>query len=193
VDQSPYDADNCWQGIGWVKIRQLPQASLALKSHVQLYAEPPQSKSETRDMSKKQLVMLALVASVPAAGLLIKMLLSLLHLLSDQSSASVVLWLVYVVCLLGSAFIAFLPLLLWLYYPAAGFETVAVNAAENFGTDFHSGVSDRGTDDDEYEENASGDDDVINDEGEALFDDDAMGEDFDEFEGEFDVADEDDK
>lgn len=144
-------------------------------------------------MSKKQLVMLALVASVPAAGLLIKMLLSLLHLLSDQSSASVVLWLVYVVCLLGSAFIAFLPLLLWLYYPAAGFETVAVNAAENFGTDFHSGVSDRGTDDDEYEENASGDDDVINDEGEALFDDDAMGEDFDEFEGEFDVADEDDK
>jgi hypothetical protein len=145
-------------------------------------------------MSKKQLVILALVASVPAAMLLIKMLLSLLHLLSDQSSASVVLWLVYVICLLGSAFIAFLPMLLWLYYPAAGFETAAaVNPAAEFGSNFNESGSDTAEDEDVYEEAPSGDDDVTNDEGEALFDDDAMDEDFDEFDGEFDVADEDDK
>ena len=145
-------------------------------------------------MSKKQLVILALVASVPAAALLIKMLFSLLHLLSDQSSASVVLWLVYVICLLGSAFIAFLPMLLWLYYPAAGFESAAaVNPAKEYGTDFNESASGTAEDDDVYEDEASGDDDIINDEGEALFDDDAMDEDFDEFDGEFDVADEDDK
>jgi hypothetical protein len=142
-------------------------------------------------MSKKQLLILALVASIPAAGLLLKMLLSLLHLLSDQSSASVVLWLVYVVCLLGSAFIAFLPLLLWLYYPAEGFAAAgAGNSLQNSATGIDQMASGSGEDDDVYEDDDSADeDDDAADEGEAIFDEDALDEDFDELEGGFDIED----
>ena len=145
-------------------------------------------------MSKKQLLILALVASIPDSGLLLKMLLSLLHLLSDQSSASVVLWLVYVVCLLGSAFIAFLPLLLWLYYPAEGFAAAAGpgNSLQNSTTGIDQMASGSGEDDDVYEDDDSADeDDDAADEGEALFDEDAMDEDFDELEGGFDIEDDD--
>ena len=144
-------------------------------------------------MSKKQLLILALVASIPAAGLLLKMLLSLLHLLSDQSSASVVLWLVYVVCLLGSAFIAFLPLLLWLYYPAEGFAAAGGtgNALQNSATGIDQMAPQGGEDEDVYEDDGSSDEDGATDDGEALFDEDAMDEDFDELEGGFDIEDDD--
>ena len=48
-------------------------------------------------MSKKQLLVLALVAAIPATGLLVKMLFSLGYLLSDQTSAKAVVWIVVVV------------------------------------------------------------------------------------------------
>ena len=143
-------------------------------------------------MSKKQLLVLALVAAIPATGLLVKMLFSLLHLLSDQSSAGAVLWVVYVICLLGSAFFASLPLWLWLYYPAAGFEGAGapVGAMQDSGTRFGGAspdVDDDVSDEEEFvDEDHAGDDD-----GEALFSEDALEEDFDEFDGGFD--DDDDK
>jgi hypothetical protein len=157
--------------------------------------EPPLSESETRDMSKKQLLILALVASVPAAGLMVKLLLSLLHLLSDQSSASFVLWVVYVVCLLGSAFIAFLPLLLWLYYPAEGFagSSAAVSAVQDSEAAFGEAPPIVGDDEVAADEEEFVEDDDSQHEGEALFDEDAMEEDFDEFDGGFDIEDDDDK
>ena len=142
-------------------------------------------------MSKKQLLVLTLVASIPAAGLLLKMLFSLLHLLSDQSNATVLLWIIYVVCLLGSAFIAFLPLLLWLYYPAAGFtNSASANVvAQGSGTDFGVKAAAVGDDEDASEEEEFLDDHAVEDDGEALFDEDAMEEDFDEFDGGFDDPD----
>lgn len=135
-------------------------------------------------MSKKQLLFLSLVAAIPATGLLVLMLFSLRHLLSDQSSASAVLWVIYVVCLLGSAFFASLPLWLWLYYPAAGFGVagVPIDGAQASGE--QSRVSD---DEGAAEEEFTDDQDDAEDDGEKLFDEDAMDDDFDEFDGGFDA------
>ena len=127
---------------------------------------------------------MALVAAIPAAGLLVKMLFSMLHLLSDQSSASAVLWVIYVVCLLGSAFLAFLPFLLWLWYPAAGFE--GVGAVQGSGARIGENAVAFGGEEDASEEEEFSDDDAVDDEGEALFEEEAMDEDFDEFDGGFD-------
>ena len=155
---------------------------------------PPLSESETRDMSKKQLLFLSLVAAIPATGLLVLMLFSLRHLLSDQSSASAVLWVIYVVCLLGSAFFASLPLWLWLYYPAAGFEGVAASAGRGQDSRPEFGGKSpafNGDDDAAEDEEFADDEDTAEDDGEKLFDDDAMDEDLDEFDGGFDDDDDD--
>jgi len=140
-------------------------------------------------MSKKQLLVLALVAAIPATGLLVKMLFSLLHLLSDQSSAGAMLWIIYVVCLLGSAFFSTLPLWLWLYYPAAGFEGAGarVGAPQDSGTGFGEEAANGSDDEIASEEDEFGtDEDAGEDDGEKLFDDDAIDEDLDEFDGGFD-------
>ena len=94
--------------------------------------------------------------------------------------------------LLASAFFASLPLWLWLYYPAAGFEGAGapVGAMQDSGTRFGGAspdVDDDVSDEEEFvDEDHAGDDD-----GEALFSEDALEEDFDEFDGGFD--DDDDK
>lgn len=141
-------------------------------------------------MSKKQLLVLSIfVAAIPATGLLVKMLFSLLHLLSDQSSAGAMLWIIYVVCLLGSGFFASLPLWLWLYYPAAGFEGAGsgMSGLQDSGTAFGGNASHGEDDEDASEEQEfANDDDAGEDDGEKLFDADAMDEDFDEFDGGFD-------
>ena len=92
--------------------------------------------------------MLTLVVAIPATGLLVMMLLSLRHLLADQSSAGAVLWVIYVICLLGSSFFATLPLWLWLYYPAAGFEGTAIGATQDSGTAFGGRTGNGGEDQD---------------------------------------------
>ena len=141
-------------------------------------------------MSKKQLIVLTfVVAALPAAALLVKMLFSLLHLLSDRSSASAVLWVVYVICLLGSAFIALLPLFLWLYYPAEGFAVAGAAGGEmtdsGKGSTAHNNES--GEEEDTFEDSEGTDNE---DEGEKLFDEDALDSDEDEFDGGFDDDDE---
>ncbi|HQZ68070.1 MAG TPA: hypothetical protein PLY87_23425 [Planctomycetaceae bacterium] len=135
-------------------------------------------------MSKKQLIVLTfIVAAVPASALLVKMLFSMLRLLSDQSGATPLLWVAFVICLLGSVFIALLPLFLWLYYPAEGFAVAgnagAMAAPETGGPEFNAGSDDE----DEFEEDESAD---AEDDGERLFDDDDMEADDDEFDGGFD-------
>ena len=149
---------------------------------------PPLSQVEILNMSKKQLIVLTIVvAALPAAALVFKMLFSLLHLLSDQSSASAVLWIVYVICLLGSAFIALLPLFLFLYYPAEGFVAAGAAALQTPGIG-DAGHSEVGDDEDAFgDEEAAGDEYADDeDEGEQLFDDDALESDDDEFDGGFD-------
>lgn len=155
-------------------------------------------------MSKKQLLALAFLAAIPATGLLVKMLFSLGYLLADQSSAGAVMWVIFVVCLLGSVFFAALPLLLWLYYPAAGFEGAMATAgvaampraaaakgaaakgaaAPAIGDD----VDDEEDEDSDYEEI---DGEASADDGEAYFEEDAMEDDLDDFDGGFDDDDED--
>lgn len=155
-------------------------------------------------MSKKQLLALAFLAAIPATGLLVKMLFSLGYLLADQSSAGAVMWVIFVVCLLGSVFFAALPLLLWLYYPAAGFDgamatagvgampraTAAKGAAAKgaaapaIGDD----VDDEEDEDSDYEEM---DGEASADDGEAYFEEDALEDDLDDFDGGFDDDEED--
>jgi len=156
-------------------------------------------------MSKKQLLALAFLAAIPATGLLIKMLFSLGYLLADQSSAGAVVWIIFIVCLLGSVFFAALPLLLWLYYPAAGFEGAvatagagASNPAAARGGKAPTIGDDVDNDDAEYEEDGESDyeemeDEAAADDGEAYFEEDAMEEDDDNFDGGFDDDDDDKK
>ena len=133
-----------------------------------------------RDMSKKQLLVLAFVAAIPAIGLLVKMLFSLEHLLSDRSSAKAVLWIVFVVSLLGSTFFAALPFLLWLYYPAAGFEVAALS--EESGKALH-GNGNHGSEETAEEDEFIDEENAEQDEGESLFDQDAFDDDSDEYDG----------
>jgi hypothetical protein len=150
-------------------------------------------------MSKKQLLALAFLAAIPATGLLIKMLFSLGYLLADQSSAGAVVWIIFVVCLLGSVFFTALPLLLWLYYPAAGFEGVPATAgggslphpAAALGGVAPAIGDDVDNDDADYEEDGEADYEEIDgeaaaDDGEAYFEEDAIDEDLDDFDGGFD-------
>ncbi len=146
-------------------------------------------------MSKKQLLALAFLAAIPATGLLIKMLFSLGYLLADQSSAGAVVWIIFVVCMLGSVFFAALPLLLWLYYPAAGFEgalatagagSLANPAAARGGKSPAIGndVDDADSEEDSESDYEEMEDEAAADDGEAYFEEDAMEEDFDDFDDE---------
>ena len=187
-----------------VKARRLALVSHSLKAEPLSVYQTALSRFETRDMSKKQLLALAFLAAIPATGLLIKMLFSLGYLLADQSSAGAVVWIIFVVCLLGSVFFAALPLLLWLYYPAAGFEgAVATAGAGAFSNPVAAlggkapAIGDDVDDDNaDYEEDGEADyeemdDEAAADDGEAYFEEDALDEDLDEFDGGFD--DDDDK
>ena len=142
-------------------------------------------------MSKKQLLFLALVAAIPATGLLVMMLLSLQQMLSDQSSVSAMLWVICVVCLWGRSFFATLPLWLWLYDPAAGFEGAGatVGVKQDSGTAFGGKAANGRDGEDASDETENADDedadDDDGDDGEKLFDEDEMDEDFDEFDGGF--------
>ena len=103
-------------------------------------------------------------------------------------------WVIFVICLLGSVFFAALPLLLWLYYPAAGFEGAAATAGA--GVLPHPAaapggpapaIGDNADDEDEadYEAEEMGDEGSGDDDGEAYFEEDAMEEDLDDFDDEF--------
>ena len=146
-------------------------------------------------MSKKQLLALAFLAAIPSTGLLIKMLFSLGYLLADQSSAGAVVWIIFVVCMLGSVFFAALPLLLWLYYPAAGFEGALATAGAGSlpnpaaapgrkspatGND----VDDADSEEDDESDYEEMEDEAAADDGEAYFEADAMEEDLDDFDDE---------
>ena len=143
-------------------------------------------------MSKKQLLTLSFLTAIPATGLLVKMLFSLGHILADKSNAGAVVWIIYVVCLLGSAFFATLPLWLGLYYPAAGFEAVPAGAASLAHPAAGSGknapvVGDNvGEADDEADYEEMDGEEAGVDKGEAYFEEDAMEDDLDDFDGGFD-------
>jgi hypothetical protein len=147
-------------------------------------------------MSKKQLILVSIVAAVPGALLLVFLVLGLLQgMLSDGATVSVTLWIVWVLAALGSASAAFLPFAI-MFFPGLMPEPSAAIAAAPAGIAAAPQRPTPSTDDDEdefedgeeeFEEDADFEDDDAEDEGEQLFDDDALEDDFDdEFDDSFD-------
>ena len=143
-------------------------------------------------MSKKQMILLSFIAAIPGAILLAFLVMGLLQgMLSDTATVKVTLWIVWVLAATGSAAVAFLPFAL-MFFPglmpvpaaaadASGGAGVGASASrksapsvdDEEGEDYepNDGESEF-NEDSEYSE--SGDD------GEQLFDNDALDDDFDD-------------
>lgn len=137
-------------------------------------------------MTKKQYILVSIVAAVPAAALLVFLVLGLLQgMLSDSATVSPVLWIVWVLAALGSASVAFLPFGI-MFFPGLMPEPSLAAAGVSDRLAAPSRKSEPVTDDEGDEENESEDDGEESEysddeeEGEQLFEDDALGDDFDD-------------
>lgn len=132
-------------------------------------------------MSKKQVLLISIIAAIPAAGLVAVLVLAGFQGYANQWSGA--LWGMNVIAGLLAAFVAVSPVLIGLLYPAAGFAAAAAGATTLGPGETFTPESNR---DDEEE--------APEDDGEQLFDDDAMEDSFDdEFEGSFGDDEEDSK
>ena len=144
-------------------------------------------RSENRFMNKKQFIAVSFVAAVPAAALLAFLVLGLLQgMLSDGATVSVVLWIVWVLAALGALSIAFLPFAI-MFFPGLMPDPALAGAAAAAGIAAAPGKKSaepaEADEFDEGEEEFSEDTEAAEDEGEQLFDDDAMEDNFeDEYE-----------
>lgn len=137
-------------------------------------------------MNKKQVIAVSIVAAIPAIGLLVFLVLGLLKgMLSDGATVSVTLWIVWVLAAMGSVVVGFLPFAL-LFFPGLLPEQANATAGDSVVGDAPTApagkrpvdrdeAADEAGEEDFEESDAGGDDD-----GEQLFEDDAMGEDFDD-------------
>lgn len=133
-------------------------------------------------MTKKQYILVSIVAAVPAAALLVFLVLGLLQgMLSDGATVSVVLWIVWVLAALGSASVAFLPFAI-MFFPGLMPEPslAAAGVSDNFAAP--SRRSEPIADDEEssFDEDVEESEYSDDEEGEQLFEDDALGDDFDD-------------
>ena len=129
-------------------------------------------------MTKKQYILVSIVAAVPAAALLVFLVLGLLQgMLSDSATVSPVLWIVWVLAALGSASVAFLPFGI-MFFPGLMPEPSLAAAGVSDRLAAPSRKSEPVTDDEGDEEKSEYSDDE--EEGEQLFEDDALGDDFDD-------------
>ena len=133
-------------------------------------------------MTKKQYILVSIVAAVPAAALLVFLVLGLLQgMLSDGATVSVVLWIVWVLAALGSASVAFLPFAI-MFFPGLMPEPslAAAGVSDNFAAP--SRKSEPMADDEEssFDEDVEESEYSDDEEGEQLFEDDALGDDFDD-------------
>jgi hypothetical protein len=148
-------------------------------------------------MSKKQLILVSIVAAVPGALLLVFLVLGLLQgMLSDTATVSVTLWIVWVLAALGSASAAFLPFAI-MFFPGLMPEPVAAGAGSQASgiaatpqrktapaDDSEDEIEDG---EEEFQDDTDFAEDEADDEGEQLFDDDALEDDFDDdFDDNFD-------
>ncbi len=126
-------------------------------------------------MSKKQVLLISIVAALPAAALVAVLVMAGFQGYANQWTG--MLWGINVVAGLLAAVVAVSPVLVGLLYPAAGFAAAGAGATtlgpgETFNPTKH---------DDSDEEEAPEDD------GEQLFDDETLEDGFDDdFEGSFD-------
>jgi hypothetical protein len=136
-------------------------------------------------MTKKQYILVSIVAAVPAAALLVFLVLGLLQgMLSDGATVSPALWIVWVLAALGSASVAFLPFAI-MFFPGLMPEPSLVGAGGSENLAAPSRQSEPLADDDDGEESAFDEDSeeseyADDEEGEQLFEDDALGDDFDD-------------
>lgn len=135
-------------------------------------------------MNKKQLIAVSFVAAIPAAALLAFLVLGLLQgMLSDGATVSVTLWIVWVLAALGSLSMAFLPFAI-MFFPGLMPDPALAAAATASGFAPAPGkksaepgeVDEYGEGENEFAEDTDG----AEDEGEQLFDDDAMEDSFDD-------------
>jgi hypothetical protein len=142
-------------------------------------------RSENRFMNKKQFIAVSFVAAVPAAALLVFLVLGLLQgMLSDGATVSPVLWIVWVLAALGALSMAFLPFAIMFFPGLMPDPALATAAAAASGLAAAPGKkSSQPAEADGYEEGEeefSEDTEAAEDDGEQLFDDGAMEDSYDD-------------
>ena len=138
-------------------------------------------------MNKKQMIFVSSVAAIPAAGLLVMLILALLQgMLKDEATVSIVLWIVWMVAVLGCLVIGFVPFAI-AFYPGLLPEpaTAGAGVGDSAIADSSAVVPKRRASpvDDNEEGEQEFDDatsDADADEGEQLFEDGALDDDFDD-------------
>lgn len=143
-------------------------------------------------MNKKQMIFVSAVAAIPAAGLLVILILALLQgMLRDGATVSLVLWMVWTLAVLGCLVIAFIPFAI-AFYPGLLPEPAAAGtgAGDSSIADSSAAIpKQRASPVDDNEEGEQEFDDATSDadDGEQLFEDGALDDDFDDdFGGGFD-------
>lgn len=139
---------------------------------------------ETWKMNKKQVIAVSTVAAIPAMGLLVFLVLGLLQgMLADGARVSIVLWIVWALAALSSILVAFLPFAI-MFFPGLMPESAAASITDSSaGPGTAAPGRDRVADDDiaddadedEFEDSAETADD-----GEQLFEDDALDQEYDD-------------
>jgi len=129
-------------------------------------------------MTKKQVALLSTVAAAPAWALVAFLGLGLTHMISDGSRVSIVMWVVWLLTMLSSLTMGFLPvaIMLWLKEPAtagAAAGAVAPSVAPGVAEDDEESLEEDSEESFDEEEEAS---------GEKLFEEDALDDDFEDFE-----------
>jgi hypothetical protein len=135
-------------------------------------------------MNKKQFIAVSFVAAVPAAALLVFLVLGLLQgMLSDGATVSAVLWVVWVLAALGALSMAFLPFAI-MFFPGLMPDPALATAAAASGLAAAPGRNpSQPAEADGYEEGEeefSEDTEAAEDDGEQLFDDGAMEDSYDD-------------
>jgi hypothetical protein len=130
-------------------------------------------------MTKKQVALLSTVAAAPAWALVAFLGLGLTHMISDGSRVSIVMWVVWLLTMLSSLTMGFLPvaIMLWLKEPAT-----AGAAAGGAAPAVAPGVTEDDEETHEEDGEESFEDEEVEAGGEKLFEDDALDDDFEDFE-----------
>lgn len=135
-------------------------------------------------MSKKQVFLISLVAALPAAFLLFVLIMAAIN--HGGGVFAGLKWLFWGIALVGGAIACVTPILIGLLYPAQGFAP-ALAAANAPLRPLSADDAEVGGDEDDFDDL---DGDEVADDGEQLFDDNAIG---DEFDDELDVGFDDDE
>lgn len=135
-------------------------------------------------MSKKQVLLVSLLAALPAAFLLYVLIMAAVN--HGGGVFAGLMWLFWGLVLAGGGFLAALPVLVQLFYPAEGFGSPMPAGGPGLMPADDQDLQEAGSDE-EYEDGEEGFDDeqAEGDSGEQMFEEGAMDDDFEEFDGDF--------